>query len=99
MGGQSRDVTITLRMRKTIVRMPSSLGLNVTQLTFPLQGLVSKPPSQMAQEGEVLGSQLHNGGIRALRSHGTTFPTPSPSFDIQFGPMVTRYAQESQGRR
>lgn len=50
----------------------------------------------MAQEGEMLGSQFHHGGIRPVWGNGTSLPTPPPSSDIQLGTMVTGHAQESE---
>ena len=50
----------------------------------------------MAQEREMLGSQFDHGRVRPLWSNGTSFPTPPSSSDIQLGPVVTRYAQESE---
>ena len=47
MGGQSRDVTITLRMRKIIVRMPSSprTECNSTYVSSPRFGFKTAEPN------------------------------------------------------
>ena len=36
-------------------------------------GLVPKPSSEVAQDGEVLGTKHHHGGVRAVRRYGATF--------------------------
>lgn len=59
-------------------------------------GLVSKPSSKVAKEGEMLGSQFYNGRVWSVWSNGTTLITPPPSFNTQLGAMATRYAQESK---
>lgn len=35
-----------------------------------LPGVVPKPASEVAEDGEVLGAEHHHGGVRAVRRHG-----------------------------
>lgn len=40
--------------------------------TIDPTGLVPKPSSEVAEDGEVLGTVHHHGRVRALRGHGAT---------------------------
>ena len=42
-------------------------------------GVVPEPPRQVEEEGEVLGSQQRDGGVRPVRSHG---PSLHPSAGV-----------------
>lgn len=44
--------------------------LNMDHVIFLSAGMVSKPQGQVEEEGEVLGSQQRDGGVRPVRSHG-----------------------------
>lgn len=40
-----------------------------------MTGLVPEPTGQVAQDGEMLGTIDHHGGVRPLRRHGPPFTT------------------------
>jgi len=56
-----------------------------------VSGMVSKPESKMAQDGEMLGQEYHNGRVRFVWSDGPTFlATSGNDFAKRQGERIRR---------